>query len=142
MKGSLAAMIVATERFVKNHPDHQGSITYLITSDEEGPFINGTTKVIDTLEARNEKITYCIVGEPSSTKEVGDVVKNGRRGSISGALTVKGKQGHVAYPEHVNNPIHLAMPVLAELSQTTWDNGNDYFPATKGWWYHEKSWFH
>lgn len=130
MKGSLAAMIVATERFVTTHPDHQGSITYLITSDEEGPFINGTTKVIDTLEARNEKITYCIVGEPSSTKEVGDVVKNGRRGSISGALTVKGKQGHVAYPEHVNNPIHLAMPVLAELSQTTWDNGNDYFPAT------------
>jgi succinyl-diaminopimelate desuccinylase len=130
MKGSLAAMIVATERFVREHPDHQGAITYLITSDEEGPFINGTTKVIDTLEARNEKITYCIVGEPSSTKEVGDVVKNGRRGSISAALTIKGKQGHVAYPEHVKNPIHLAMPLLAELSQTTWDNGNDYFPAT------------
>jgi succinyl-diaminopimelate desuccinylase len=130
MKGSLAAMIVATERFVREHPDHQGAITYLITSDEEGPFINGTTKVIDTLEARNEKITYCIVGEPSSTKEVGDVVKNGRRGSISAALTIKGKQGHVAYPEHVENPIHLAMPLLAELSQTTWDNGNDYFPAT------------
>jgi succinyl-diaminopimelate desuccinylase len=130
MKGSLAAMIVATEQFVKDHPDHQGAITYLITSDEEGPFINGTTKVIDTLEARNEKITYCIVGEPSSTKEVGDVVKNGRRGSISATLTIKGKQGHVAYPEHVNNPIHIAMPVLTELSQTTWDNGNDYFPAT------------
>ncbi|MBU2871276.1 succinyl-diaminopimelate desuccinylase [Colwellia sp. E2M01] len=130
MKGSLAAMIVATERFVQDHPDHQGSITYLITSDEEGPFINGTTKVIDTLEARNEKITYCIVGEPSSTNTVGDVVKNGRRGSISATLTVKGKQGHVAYPEHVKNPIHLAMPALTELSQETWDNGNDYFPAT------------
>jgi succinyl-diaminopimelate desuccinylase len=89
MKGSLSAMVVATERFVKDHPDHQGAITYLITSDEEGPFINGTTKVIDTLEARNEKITYCIVGEPSSTKEVGDIVKNGRRGSISAALTIK-----------------------------------------------------
>ena len=130
MKGSLAAMIVATERFVHDHPDHQGSITYLITSDEEGPFINGTTKVIDTLEARNEKITYCIVGEPSSTHTVGDVVKNGRRGSISAEVDIKGKQGHVAYPEHVRNPIHLAMPALTELSQTQWDQGNDYFPAT------------
>lgn len=130
MKGSLAAMIVATERFVQNHPDHQGAITYLITSDEEGPFINGTTKVIDTLEARNEKITYCIVGEPSSTHTVGDIVKNGRRGSISAEVDIKGKQGHVAYPEHVKNPIHLAMPALTELSQVTWDNGNDYFPAT------------
>jgi succinyl-diaminopimelate desuccinylase len=130
MKGSLAAMIVATERFVNDHPDHQGSITYLITSDEEGPFINGTTKVIDTLEARNEKITYCIVGEPSSTHTVGDVVKNGRRGSISAEVDIKGKQGHVAYPEHVRNPIHLAMPALTELSQTQWDQGNDYFPAT------------
>lgn len=130
MKGSLAAMIVATERFVHDHPDHQGSITYLITSDEEGPFINGTTKVIDTLEARNEKITYCIVGEPSSTHSVGDVVKNGRRGSISAEVDIKGKQGHVAYPEHVKNPIHLAMPALTELSQLEWDHGNDYFPAT------------
>ncbi|MBU2892464.1 succinyl-diaminopimelate desuccinylase [Colwellia sp. D2M02] len=130
MKGSIAAMIIATERFVKDHPNHHGAITYLITSDEEGPFINGTTKVIDTLEARNEKITYCIVGEPSSTSHVGDVVKNGRRGSISAQVTIKGKQGHVAYPEHVKNPIHLAMPALTELSQTQWDNGNDYFPAT------------
>ncbi|MEW6995600.1 succinyl-diaminopimelate desuccinylase [Colwelliaceae bacterium MEBiC 14330] len=130
MKGSLAAMIVATEKFVKAHPDHQGAITYLITSDEEGPFINGTTKVIDTLEARNEKITYCIVGEPSSSYAVGDVVKNGRRGSISAEVIIKGKQGHVAYPEHVKNPIHMAMPALTELSQFQWDQGNDYFPAT------------
>jgi len=130
MKGSLAAMIVATERFVQDHPDHQGSIAYLITSDEEGPFINGTTRVIDTLEARNEKITYCIVGEPSSTDTVGDIVKNGRRGSISAEVDIKGKQGHVAYPDHVRNPIHLAMPALTELSQVQWDHGNDYFPAT------------
>lgn len=130
MKGSLAAMLAATVKFVKLHPDHIGSISYLITSDEEGPFINGTTRVIDTLEARNEKIDYCIVGEPSSSHLVGDVVKNGRRGSISGELTVRGKQGHVAYPEHVKNPIHMAMPALAELSQTHWDKGNDYFPET------------
>jgi succinyl-diaminopimelate desuccinylase len=130
MKGSLAAMLIATERFVNDHPDHKGSIAYLITSDEEGPFINGTTRVIDTLEARNEKIDYCIVGEPSSTSLVADVVKNGRRGSISGELTIKGIQGHVAYPEQVKNPIHFAMPALAELSQEHWDNGNDYFPPT------------
>ncbi|NQZ24379.1 MAG: succinyl-diaminopimelate desuccinylase [Colwellia sp.] len=130
MKGSLAAMLVATERFVNDYPDHQGSIAYLITSDEEGPFINGTTRVIDTLEARNEKITYCIVGEPTSSNNVGDVVKNGRRGSISGELIIHGKQGHVAYPEHVKNPIHLAMPALAELSQMHWDHGNQYFPET------------
>jgi len=130
MKGSLAAMIIATEKFVADYPDHKGSITYLITSDEEGPFINGTTRVIDTLEARNEKITYCIVGEPSSTDTVGDIIKNGRRGSISGELSIHGKQGHVAYPEHVKNPIHAAMPALAELSQNHWDNGNDFFPET------------
>ena len=130
MKGSLAAMVIATEKFVKNYPDHQGSIAFLITSDEEGPFINGTTRVIDTLEARNEKIDYCIVGEPSSTNKVGDIIKNGRRGSISGELNIHGKQGHVAYPEHVVNPIHLAMPALAELSQMHWDHGNDYFPET------------
>jgi len=130
MKGSIAAMLVATTKFVKNHPNHKGSIAYLITSDEEGPFINGTTKVIDILEARNEKITYCIVGEPSSSNTIGDVIKNGRRGSISGKLTVKGKQGHVAYPEHVINPIHHAMAALAELSEMHWDNGNDYFPPT------------
>ena len=130
MKGSLAAMIIATERFVYDHPTYHGAITYLITSDEEGPFINGTTRVIDTLEGRNEKIDYCIVGEPSSTNYVGDVIKNGRRGSISAEVVIKGKQGHVAYPDHVVNPIHKAMPALAELSQTHWDQGNDYFPAT------------
>ncbi len=130
MKGSLAAMVVATERFVHDYPSYNGAITYLITSDEEGPFINGTTRVIDTLEARNEKITYCIVGEPSSTNKVGDIIKNGRRGSISAEVDIKGKQGHVAYPDHVKNPIHIAMPALTELSQIHWDNGNDYFPAT------------
>ncbi|MDP7591882.1 MAG: succinyl-diaminopimelate desuccinylase [Litorilituus sp.] len=130
MKGSLAAMIVATERFIKDYPQHYGSISYLITSDEEGPFINGTTKVIDVLESRNEKIDFCIVGEPSSTNKVGDVIKNGRRGSISAEVNIKGKQGHVAYPEHVKNPIHIAMTALNELSQYHWDQGNDYFPAT------------
>lgn len=130
MKGSLAAMIIATEKFVADYPDHNGAIAFLITSDEEGPFINGTTRVIDTLEARNEKINYCIVGEPSSTHRVGDVIKNGRRGSISAEVDIHGKQGHVAYPEHVKNPIHIAMPALTELSQYHWDHGNDYFPAT------------
>jgi succinyl-diaminopimelate desuccinylase len=108
MKGSLAAMLVATREFVNKYPDHKGSIAYLITSDEEGPFINGTTRVIDTLEARNEKITWCVVGEPSSTDEVGDIVKNGRRGSLTGDLVVKGVQGHVAYPHLAKNPVHLA----------------------------------
>jgi len=130
MKGSLAAMLCATERFIKDYPNHKGSIAYLITSDEEGPFINGTTKVIDTLEARNEKIDYCIVGEPSSTVKTGDVIKNGRRGSLTGDLVVKGIQGHVAYPHLVKNPIHAIAPALAELAATTWDNGNQYFPPT------------
>jgi succinyl-diaminopimelate desuccinylase len=130
MKGSLAAMLVATEKFVKANPEHTGSIAFLITSDEEGPFINGTTKVIDTLEARNEKITWCLVGEPSSTDEVGDVVKNGRRGSLTGDLMVKGIQGHVAYPHLARNPIHESTLALAELANTHWDNGNDSFPPT------------
>ncbi|WP_448548622.1 succinyl-diaminopimelate desuccinylase [Thalassotalea fusca] len=130
MKGSLAAMLVATQRFIAKYPTPKGSLAFLITSDEEGPFINGTTRVIDTLEARQEKIDYCIVGEPSSSDEVGDVVKNGRRGSISGFLSIHGKQGHVAYPEHVINPIHKAMPALAKLSSLHWDNGNAYFPPT------------
>ena len=130
MKGSLAAMIVATERFVTKHPDHKGSISFLITSDEEGPFINGTTRVIDTLEARGEKIDMCLVGEPSSRDVLGDVVKNGRRGSLTGFLTVKGIQGHVAYPQLALNPIHIAAPVLTQLSQTVWDTGNEFFPAT------------
>ncbi|MBF7072983.1 succinyl-diaminopimelate desuccinylase [Glaciecola sp. MH2013] len=130
MKGSLAAMLCATERFVQDYPEHKGSIAYLITSDEEGPFINGTTRVIDTLEARNEKIDFCIVGEPSSTSQTGDVIKNGRRGSLTGDLTVKGIQGHVAYPHLVKNPIHAVAPALAELASTTWDQGNSYFPPT------------
>ncbi|GAC29464.1 succinyl-diaminopimelate desuccinylase [Brumicola pallidula] len=130
MKGSLAAMLCATERFVTDYPDHKGSIAYLITSDEEGPFINGTTRVIDTLEARNEKIDYCIVGEPSSTLKTGDTIKNGRRGSLTGDLIVKGIQGHVAYPHLVKNPIHAISPVLTELASTTWDQGNDFFPPT------------
>jgi succinyl-diaminopimelate desuccinylase len=130
MKGSLAAMVVATERFVAKHPDHKGSIAYLITSDEEGPFINGTPKVIETLEARNEKITWALVGEPSSTHKLGDVVKNGRRGSLTGNLTVKGIQGHVAYPHLADNPIHKATPALTELAQMHWDSGNEFFPPT------------
>ncbi|MGS0674292.1 succinyl-diaminopimelate desuccinylase [Shewanella sp. 0m-4] len=130
MKGSLAAMMVAAERFVKRFPDHQGSIAFLITSDEEGPFINGTTRVIDTLEARNEKITWSLVGEPSSTHKLGDIVKNGRRGSLTGNLTVKGIQGHVAYPHLADNPIHKAAPALDELARMKWDNGNEFFPPT------------
>ncbi|EKP0277384.1 succinyl-diaminopimelate desuccinylase [Aeromonas bestiarum] len=130
MKGSLASMVVATERFVAANPDHKGSIAFLITSDEEGPFINGTTRVIDTLEARHEKIRWCIVGEPSSTAVVGDVVKNGRRGSITGDLLVRGVQGHVAYPHLADNPIHKAAPALTELAATVWDQGNAYFPPT------------
>lgn len=130
MKGSLAAMLVAVERFVSANPDHKGSIAFLITSDEEGPFINGTPKVVETLEARNEKITWCLVGEPSSTHTVGDMVKNGRRGSITGDLLVKGIQGHVAYPHLGRNPVHQAAPALAELSATEWDKGNAFFPPT------------
>nr|WP_033035018.1 succinyl-diaminopimelate desuccinylase [Pseudoalteromonas marina] len=130
MKGSLAAMIIATERFVTKYPNHKGSISFLITSDEEGPFINGTTRVIDTLESRGEKIDMCLVGEPSSRDVLGDVVKNGRRGSLTGFLKVKGIQGHVAYPHLAQNPIHLATKALTELSQTQWDKGNDFFPAT------------
>ncbi|ABL99853.1 succinyl-diaminopimelate desuccinylase [Shewanella amazonensis] len=130
MKGSLAAMVVAAERFVAEHPDHQGSIAFLITSDEEGPFINGTVRVVETLEARHEKITWALVGEPSSTHLLGDVVKNGRRGSLTGNLTVKGIQGHVAYPHLADNPIHRAAPALAELSRIEWDKGNEFFPPT------------
>jgi len=130
MKTALAAMVVASERFVKKHPDHKGSIAFLITSDEEGPSINGTVKVVETLEARNEKMTWCLVGEPSSTNTLGDIVKNGRRGSLNAVLTVKGKQGHVAYPHLAINPIHTASKALAELCDTVWDNGNEYFPAT------------
>lgn len=130
MKGSLAAMVVACERFVAAHPDHQGSIAFLITSDEEGVAVDGTVRVVETLEARNEKITWCLVGEPSSTTQVGDVIKNGRRGSLGGVLTVIGRQGHVAYPHLADNPIHRAAPALAELAAEHWDGGNDFFPAT------------
>jgi len=130
MKSALAAMVVACERFVDEHPDHQGSIAFLITSDEEGPSINGTVKVVETLEARNEKIKWCLVGEPSSTNTLGDVIKNGRRGSLNGILTVHGKQGHVAYPHLADNPIHRAAPAITELSNEVWDHGNDFFPAT------------
>lgn len=130
MKGSIAAMITACERFIATHSDHQGSIAFLITSDEEGIATEGTLKVIETLEARGEKIDWCLVGEPSSIKQVGDVVKNGRRGSLSGTLTVRGVQGHVAYPHLADNPVHRALPALGELAATAWDNGNEFFPPT------------
>lgn len=130
MKGSLAAMITACEDFIAQHPDHHGRIAFLITSDEEGIAINGTVKVVEWLEERNEKITWCLVGEPSSTTLTGDVIKNGRRGSLGAELTVKGKQGHVAYPHLADNPIHKVSPALAELAATQWDEGNDFFPAT------------
>ncbi|GLS84293.1 succinyl-diaminopimelate desuccinylase [Paraferrimonas haliotis] len=130
MKGSLAAMLVATERFVNEHPQHKGSIAFLITSDEEGPFINGTVKVIETLQARNESIDWALVGEPSSTHKLGDIVKNGRRGSLTAEVTVKGIQGHVAYPHLADNPIHKAAPALAQLATTHWDSGNEFFPPT------------
>lgn len=130
MKGSLASMIVACEQFVAEHPDHRGRIGFLITSDEEGPSVNGTVKVVEWLEARQEKIDWCIVGEPSSTDRVGDVIKNGRRGSLGGILRVKGVQGHVAYPHLADNPIHKAAPALAELAAQEWDQGNEFFPAT------------
>lgn len=130
MKGGIAAFTVATQRFIQDYPNHQGSIAFLITSDEEGPAKNGTVKVIETLEARNEKIDWCLVGEPSSTKQVGDVIKNGRRGSLGCTLEIIGKQGHVAYPHLARNPIHLAAPMLAELTAMEWDQGNDFFPPT------------
>ncbi|MEL0609951.1 succinyl-diaminopimelate desuccinylase [Vibrio echinoideorum] len=130
MKGSLASMVVAVEQFIAKHPDHTGSIGFLITSDEEGPFINGTVRVVEALMARGENIDMCIVGEPSSTEYVGDVVKNGRRGSITGDLTIKGTQGHVAYPHLANNPIHSSLLAINELATTEWDKGNDYFPPT------------
>ncbi len=130
MKGSLAAMVTACERFVATHPDHTGSIGFLITSDEEGPSINGTVKVIEHLDARGEKMDGCLVGEPSSTDLVGDVIKNGRRGSLGCTLTIHGVQGHVAYPHLADNPIHRIAPLLAELCAQEWDQGNEFFPAT------------
>ncbi|MEQ9886911.1 succinyl-diaminopimelate desuccinylase [Pectobacterium zantedeschiae] len=130
MKGSLAAMVIAAERFVAAHPNHQGRLAFLITSDEEASAINGTVKVVDALMARNERLDYCLVGEPSSTHVVGDVVKNGRRGSITANLRVHGVQGHVAYPHLADNPVHRAAPALNELIATEWDRGNDFFPPT------------
>ncbi len=130
MKGSLAAMVVACENFVAQHPNHQGSIAFLITSDEEGVAKDGTVKVVEHLEARQEKMTWCLVGEPSSSKAIGDVIKNGRRGSLNGILKVIGKQGHVAYPQLADNPIHKVAPALAELTNQIWDKGNSFFPAT------------
>ena len=130
MKGSIAAFTVACQNFVREYPDHQGSIAFLITSDEEGPSINGTVKVVEVLEQRQEKIDWCLVGEPSSSCCVGDVVKNGRRGSLNGVLTVIGQQGHVAYPQLAINPIHQVAPALAELVSIEWDKGNEFFPST------------
>ena len=130
MKTSVAAFITAIEAFLAQHPNHNGSIALLVTSDEEGVAVDGTARVVETLKARGELIDYCIVGEPTSNKLVGDMIKNGRRGSLSGTLIVKGIQGHIAYPHLVKNPIHLAAPAIAELAATTWDNGNEYFPPT------------
>ncbi|ACT50178.1 succinyl-diaminopimelate desuccinylase [Methylovorus glucosotrophus] len=130
MKTSLAAFITSIEEFVAEHPDHQGSIGLLITSDEEGIATHGTVKVVEALKARGELIDYCIVGEPTSSKVVGDMIKNGRRGSLSGKLVVKGVQGHIAYPHLVKNPIHLVAPAIKELADTVWDSGNEYFPPT------------
>lgn len=130
MKGSLAAMVVAAERFVSEHPEHNGSIAFLITSDEEGPAQHGTKAVVEHLRAQQARMDWCIVGEPSSTNEVGDVIKNGRRGSLGCELTIQGVQGHVAYPHLARNPIHQAMAALNALTKEHWDNGNDYFPAT------------
>lgn len=131
MKASLAAMVVATESFVANHPYHKGRIGYLITADEEGPAIHGTRYVVDTLQRRGESIDWCVVGEPSSTSTLGDIIKNGRRGSINATLTIKGKQGHVAYPHLADNPMHKAFAALTALSELSWDSGNDYFDPTQ-----------
>ena len=130
MKASLAAMVVACEQFIEQHPDHAGRIGFLITSDEEGPAKNGTVKVMESLSSRGEQIDWCVVGEPSSTTVLGDLVKNGRRGSLNARLIVNGTQGHIAYPHLADNPIHDAMPALDALAKETWDNGNDFFDPT------------
>ena len=130
MKTSLAAFITSIEEFVAANPNHTGSIGLLITSDEEGVAVDGTVKVVEALKARNEHFDYCIVGEPTSNKVVGDMIKNGRRGSLSGKLTVKGVQGHIAYPHLVKNPIHMAAPAIKDMVETVWDHGNEYFPPT------------
>jgi len=130
MKGSIAAMVTACERFITDNPEYPGSIAFLITSDEESIAVDGTRRVIETLQTRNESIDYCIVGEPSSNEVLGDIIRNGRRGSLNGTLTVHGTEGHVAYPDLASNPIHHFMPALAELCAVEWDQGNDYFPPT------------
>ena len=130
MKTSCAAFITAIEEFIAAHPDHSGSIGLLITSDEEGVAVDGTVKVVEVLKARGELIDYCVVGEPTSNKVVGDMIKNGRRGSLSGKLTVKGVQGHIAYPHLVKNPIHMVAPAIKDMVETIWDKGNEYFPPT------------
>lgn len=130
MKTSCAAFITAIEDFVAQHPNHPGSIGLLITSDEEGVAVDGTVKVVEALKARGEHFDYCIVGEPTSNKVVGDMIKNGRRGSLSGKLIVKGVQGHIAYPHLVKNPIHMVAPAIKDMVDTVWDNGNEYFPPT------------
>jgi succinyl-diaminopimelate desuccinylase len=130
MKGSVAAFLAAVEAFVAAHPDHAGSIAWLITSDEEGPAVDGTVRVVERLAERGEQLDYCIVGEPTCSALFGDTLKNGRRGSLHGRLTVNGQQGHIAYPHLCRNPIHLAAPAIAELAATVWDQGNEYFPAT------------
>jgi succinyl-diaminopimelate desuccinylase len=130
MKSSLAAFVVAIEQFVAARPDHPGSIALLITSDEEGPSVDGTVRVVERLRGRGETLDYCVVGEPSSVERLGDMIKNGRRGTLSGKLIVRGVQGHVAYPQLARNPIHLAAPVIAELAATRWDDGDAYFPPT------------
>ncbi|MCC8996348.1 MAG: succinyl-diaminopimelate desuccinylase [Nitrosomonas sp.] len=130
MKSSLAAFITAIEAFIAQHNDHSGSIALLITSDEEGIAVDGTVKVVEALQARGELLDYCIVGEPTCVDTLGDTIKNGRRGSLSGHLTAKGIQGHIAYPHLAKNPIHLAAPAIADLANTEWDQGNEYFPPT------------
>ena len=130
MKSSIAAFVCAAEEFVAAHPHHQGSIALLLTSDEEGAAVDGTVRVVEKLKARGELLDYCIVGEPTSVNKLGDMIKNGRRGSLSGTLVIKGVQGHVAYPHLAKNPVHLAAPALAELAATKWDNGNAFFPPT------------
>ncbi|HET7202720.1 MAG TPA: succinyl-diaminopimelate desuccinylase [Steroidobacteraceae bacterium] len=130
MKSGLAAMVTAMERFVANHPGHRGSLAVLFTSDEEGPSVDGTRKVIEVLEARDEKIDWCVVGEPTSSAVLGDTIKVGRRGSLSGRLTVHGVQGHIAYPHLADNPVHRFAPALAELVSTHWDEGNEFFQPT------------
>ncbi|MET0346437.1 MAG: succinyl-diaminopimelate desuccinylase, partial [Casimicrobiaceae bacterium] len=130
MKASLAAFVTATEAFLAAHPAPSGSIALLVTSDEEGPSVDGTVRVVERLATAGERIDYCVVGEPSSVSALGDMIKNGRRGTLSGTLTVRGVQGHIAYPHLARNPIHLAAPALVELAATRWDEGNEYFPPT------------